>query len=792
METKLEKFSFNSLIKEVGHIRIPKIQRDYAQGRRNKRVDEIRQVFIHSLMQVVNGNVEASELDFVYGSIKDNAFEPLDGQQRLTTLFLLHWMLGCKNLKDSHNSSVFTYETRNTSKDFCNELVKHKAEQFVLEAKSKSLKDEKMYRVSDIITNRDWYNWSWKFDPTIQSMLVMLDAIYDEMNWSLPIEECRDRLNNITFNRLNLGAFGLSNELFIKMNARGKELSDFDKMKSTLEEEIQQQKQERKTDVQIESDWRTMIDSSWIDLFWSKYAQNSEDGNMLRNAQMAEQQLKKLLLRLIAVQLFAKHVEDNLLYDATYRLDEQYLDNLIFIYQNSLLKERSEKSEPNLTRIDFGELIKDVNAFIYKDGESYKEITSLLSRQSHLEDNDTALFDSFLAPRVGNDTELVFYATLLYLRQFPIPDNDNERNCWLPNLEEWVKFVRNIIINDNLNQRIDKIQFVEEAFNNLTDLVAAFKATSPDVLTDSLAVRRFVSIMDIERKYNRLDNHALNEEKKKAELKLNNTEWISVIDKAEQHPFLWGQIRCLIGWSEEDIEKFEDYRIKLVTLLDNITIDYYAALLAVCGNEWTTNNRLYEFNKERRFGIKRHLRDKKSEDNVYAKLIKMLIDKWMSDYNDVTEAPEFYRRVIDDSLKNGSLEQWKQCILLKPMIMDYAWRKCIFDDNGHVIIAQQKTTDSHCYDPILLFLYILCEEQNIDSHFGDSKDDKPHSLDFTINYGTFKTFYNVQWNSSEKKYECRMNDGDKTLLLTPEKLVEACEKRINKISIKHYKLGVTQ
>ena len=243
----LEKFSFNSLINEVGHIRIPKIQRDYAQGRRNRRVDEIRQVFIHSLLQVVNGNVDGTELDFVYGSIKNDAFEPLDGQQRLTTLFLLHWMLGCDTLKDEHEKSVFTYETRNTSKDFCNELVNHQAQQFVDEAKARTVESEAtgnpvVYRVSDILTKRDWFNWSWKFDPTIQSMLVMMDAIYDEMDWSLNLGECRERLTNITFNRLNLGDFGLSNELFVKMNARGKELSDFDKMKSTLEEEIQQQK----------------------------------------------------------------------------------------------------------------------------------------------------------------------------------------------------------------------------------------------------------------------------------------------------------------------------------------------------------------------------------------------------------------------------------------------------------------------------------------------------------------------------------------------------------------------
>ena len=66
--------------------------------------------------------------------------------------------------------------------------------------------------------------WEWKFDPTILSMLVMIDAIFTEMgtDWNMDLSVCRNNLEHITFNLLNLGAFGLSNELFIKMNARGK------------------------------------------------------------------------------------------------------------------------------------------------------------------------------------------------------------------------------------------------------------------------------------------------------------------------------------------------------------------------------------------------------------------------------------------------------------------------------------------------------------------------------------------------------------------------------------------
>ena len=104
MKDSLKKYSFNELLKQ-GRIRIPKIQRDYAQGREIPKVNEIRKDFVHTLLLVVKGRRPAIELDFVYGSNQNNAFEPLDGQQRLTSLFLLHWMFGTQ-LNDEMPASV--------------------------------------------------------------------------------------------------------------------------------------------------------------------------------------------------------------------------------------------------------------------------------------------------------------------------------------------------------------------------------------------------------------------------------------------------------------------------------------------------------------------------------------------------------------------------------------------------------------------------------------------------------------------------------------------------------------
>lgn len=190
MSNELTKYSFNDLL-EQGRVRIPKIQRDYAQGRRNQKVDEIRKVFVHTLLLVVKGKRPSTELDFIYGSMNNGAFEPLDGQQRLTTLFLLHWMMGCGLSTTDGKHALFTYETRNTSREFCDELVLHDAMQFVKEAKTKEelrkqrhesgetkgSEEDEPITPSTIIKGRDWFKWEWKYDPTVLSMLVMIDAI---------------------------------------------------------------------------------------------------------------------------------------------------------------------------------------------------------------------------------------------------------------------------------------------------------------------------------------------------------------------------------------------------------------------------------------------------------------------------------------------------------------------------------------------------------------------------------------------------------------------------------------
>ena len=216
-------------------ISIPIIQRDYAQGRKDAAT--IRDKFLDEIFNRLNKE-ENLFLDFIYGSIEDDKFIPIDGQQRLTTLFLLHLYFAKKERKDCEYLKGFTYETRSSSREFCEKLV---------DAVIDFSKDE----ISADIKNYSWFMPFWENDPTVKSMLVMIDAIHDKFKNST----FYDRLENIKFSFLELKEFGLTDDLYIKMNARGKPLSEFENFKAEFEKELSQE-------------IKAKLDNEWLDLFW--------------------------------------------------------------------------------------------------------------------------------------------------------------------------------------------------------------------------------------------------------------------------------------------------------------------------------------------------------------------------------------------------------------------------------------------------------------------------------------------------------------------------------------------
>lgn len=269
-------------------IEIPIVQRDYAQGRVGK--EYLRKNFLTSLKQALDG--ETLKLDFVYGSVENNALQPLDGQQRLTTLWLLHWYIAlfADKYEEAFNIlSKFSYETRISSREFIQNLCN--SENF--KSFNKEEKD-----VVKFIKDATWYYSAWNQDPTISSMLRMIkgtdigdksgEDIIDGLEELFThtekdvFEKYWERLTEtdaIAFYQQPLEDFGLSDDLYVKMNARGKQLTSFENLKADLIGYLREQERDSEQDgwkeiLDIRKGIPIKIDTKWTQLFWNN---RSED-----------------------------------------------------------------------------------------------------------------------------------------------------------------------------------------------------------------------------------------------------------------------------------------------------------------------------------------------------------------------------------------------------------------------------------------------------------------------------------------------------------------------------------
>ena len=256
-------------------IEIPIIQRDYAQGRKDK--TELRKGFLSNLKDALkSGNV--LKLDFVYGAETNGIIKPLDGQQRLTTLWLLHWYIALRANKLSsvcEKLKKFTYETRVSSREFCDQLCT---------PTNYSQFDGK--DIVGFIANQTWFYSVWKQDPTIQSMLRMLSGTKEldkhDCNFVDGIEKLFSNTDDfseywnkltgencpIVFYHLSLKDFGFSDQLYIKMNARGKQLTSFENFKADFIGYINKQDGEEWKKLLNPTDGLPIkLDTIWTEIF---------------------------------------------------------------------------------------------------------------------------------------------------------------------------------------------------------------------------------------------------------------------------------------------------------------------------------------------------------------------------------------------------------------------------------------------------------------------------------------------------------------------------------------------
>ena len=478
-------------------IEIPIFQRDYAQGRNDHMTDKIRKDFVSSLIEALDKNTPI-ELDFIYGREVDNTITLIDGQQRLTTLFLLHWYISQRIGKiDAFKNIKFSYATRDYAKDFTAKLTTEE-----------DFKIDFTQAISTELKDKNWFYDDWKHDPTVSGMLNTLDEIHKQLRgktiehyWSL-LEQ-----GIITFYWLDLEEHQLTDELYLKMNARGKQLSNFENFKASLVKHITDNGWEKNTPEKDSFSFK--MDTIYTDLFWEYrgevnvidyevtnfFAGMAMIGYALKeNSEAQQKRIQELFNNPLSVR-----VED--FEKSDFERFTSYLDFYSAVENISIETELWKYYNTDNKRGLFEEFIKDENKETEKkyDGATYPQ-------------------------------RVLFYA----LSELFIKSEDKNNIS-----EDFIRVIRNIVENatiDSAQTFVGAIKLMSELLEGVQDIYWYLSKTA---IQSNFA------------------SYQVTQEKQKAERIVANPEWKDIIWEAENHPMFKGDIGFLLLETENDLSLFK-------------------------------------------------------------------------------------------------------------------------------------------------------------------------------------------------------------------------------------------
>lgn len=517
-----KRYSFYQLLSENKYsIEIPIIQRDYAQGRKSK--GEVRDLFLQALYDYLEENIPNRDLDFVYGSteIEENneKFIPLDGQQRLTTLFLLHWYLATisGNIEDfrevlvKDNKSKFTYLTRTSSSEFCDALLQNSIDFSNLLPND----NHQQNGLSKTIKDCGWYFLSWGNDPTIQSMLTMLDSIHNKF-YDKPyfFERLTDNINPIiTFLYLDLGEFKLTEDLYIKMNSRGKPLTTFENFKAKLEQHIEKLFSDDRhsytldfegTEKKVETKeyFSFNIDTKWANLFWQYRTLAGKENNY-------DDELMNFI-RVIVSNQYAIEPETN-------------IENFKYLIKSESNADSEYISYQKLKIIN----ALSSNCIKYLINAFDKLVNGDNKIKTHLEDSfyydEETIFERVLTHKISLPERIRFYAYIKFLIQNP---NDYS------GLHQWMRVVYNLTENTQLNSAEE----AEKAIKSINSLASNCEDILNYLVSDNCKIDFYLG-------------RQIQEERIKAFLINLSDVWKNAIENTEKHHYFSGQISFILEFS---------------------------------------------------------------------------------------------------------------------------------------------------------------------------------------------------------------------------------------------------
>ena len=575
------------------NVEIPMLQRDYAQGRKSK--ESIAKDFLEKIFEVLKGKSEKLHIDFIYGYSENNKFILVDGQQRITTLWLIHFII-CKmnNKFDDIKESLknFSYSVRESSKKFCKNLT---TKDLIINGNPKEI----------ILNKGGIFGKDLDNDPTIKAILNMLDLIYIEAS-KLSEEELKNAVNNldrITFSIFNMGDYDLGEELYIKMNARGKQLSKYENIKAYIQKGL---------DFEENFKLLSSIDNEWSDFFFDIKNINKFDN--------------RGLIFLYYSALFF-HFKEN--------ITDEKLDDYL---SNDILKN---------IKYNFFDILKDKEKLQLLDNTI--KILNKYSKEKPLNN----FVEKFDRKYLSNKDICYFYALLLFVSKIGNIDSfDNDKKAF----DDYYRVCKHFIE----NHRLDKNEHVKgffELFNRLSD---GYDNIYKYLSENKKGTKFHTEIYKLEKRKAELIL-------KNRENKDSKEKWEEILNKTSDNDFLVGWVNFLLDFSNDNFNKFKEYAELTIDIIGKLNNDeflnlFQRALLTFGDYGFYSTN--YYYGNKLQINIFRDreawnwLLSGKKDNNKY---FKELLDNLLKEPNGTLEE-KLYSIINKVNIKD---KEWFEYLLIK-------------------------------------------------------------------------------------------------------------------------------
>ena len=544
-------------------VEIPILQRDYAQGRRSK--EDVAQKFLDAIFKALERG-EGLHLDFIYGYVEKDEIEDrfilIDGQQRITTLWLLYFYLYRKAerlLEVRGWLERFSYNVRESSAKFCKNLLK---QNLGLDKKP----SEDIYGRGGVFEKQE----NLRNDPTIKAMIHMLDLLADKLEDKDPARMI-ENLDKITFDFFDMGRFELGEELYIKMNARGKQLSDYENLKAAIEERL---KQEGGVDGRLDG---LMLH---IDTLWSDYFANFKSAKNIDEEINGFDERGRNFLHYGAVYFYAKGQDTK---DIKAKLEYQSIDEIVeLLYKNMALLDRTIGVLSALEGLVSGE-----NLGI----KGLEELRSARFFDSKSDESD----------EIGRIKVCYFFLILSYMEHRTL-EEIKASGASRAQFYDYLCVGRHLIENHPLDEPREIVSFVRLfAFLARVEKNQDFYEYLRDTPRLGDSFHKEIYALEV-RKAGLI-----------AQSRQGGRPWEGVLSKTSQNPFLMGWVDFLLDFSDEefrftksyrdkktqyenpDFEKFERYTMLTLGLLDE---DFLQKNFSLFQRAWLSigNYSFYEMN----------------------------------------------------------------------------------------------------------------------------------------------------------------------------------------------------